>query len=275
MNCSIYKYVVAHNQTNLCIVNYNWCAFIITISNFFYLKFQDWRVFVNESQFETTLEWLEHQISLRQAKLRGWFTYTDLANINNTVESVGLMKCLVTVYIALSVSYLASVYTLVASSFIVSHSLLTLTSTNHIMNAFGCINPADRLTNMTNTSYSYNTVVDDVPEIYSTNLIQEPSNLRFLEDNRNFIRNNHDQRALRHLSGIQNNKPLYVSFLRNFIQSSVLNECANGSKNVNSYEETNLNGINESAFPSTCKSRYGCIASDTKWINFWTKPVLC
>lgn len=91
---------------------------------------------MNDQQFESALDWLERQVALRQTKLRGWFTYTDLTNISNSIECFGLMKCLVTVYLALSVSYLASVTTLLASSLIVSHSSLILNNPA-LLNAFG------------------------------------------------------------------------------------------------------------------------------------------
>lgn len=90
---------------------------------------------MNDQQFETALDWLEQQVALRQTKLRGWFTYTDLTNISNNIECFGLMKCLVTVYLALSVSYLASITTLLASSLIVSHSSLVLNNPA-LLNAF-------------------------------------------------------------------------------------------------------------------------------------------
>lgn len=105
------------------------------IKEFIYFIQQDWRIYVNDQQFETALDWLEQQVAFRQTKLRGWFTYTDLTNMSNNIECFGLMKCLVTVYLALSVSYLASVTTLLASSLIVSHSSFILN--NPAFNTFG------------------------------------------------------------------------------------------------------------------------------------------
>ncbi|RVE42112.1 hypothetical protein evm_013224 [Chilo suppressalis] len=43
-----------------------------------FLNAIDWNVFVSENSFEEGLRWLERHVALKQAKLRGFFTYTDL-----------------------------------------------------------------------------------------------------------------------------------------------------------------------------------------------------
>ncbi|XP_023941113.2 protein CNPPD1 [Bicyclus anynana] len=49
-----------------------------------FLNAIDWNVFVSEKSFEAGLAWLERQVALRQARARGFFTYSDLAAASDT-----------------------------------------------------------------------------------------------------------------------------------------------------------------------------------------------
>jgi hypothetical protein len=48
---------------------------------------QDWKVNVNRSEFDGILKRLETDLALNQGLGRGWFTYTELGNLTNSLLS--------------------------------------------------------------------------------------------------------------------------------------------------------------------------------------------
>lgn len=231
------------------------------------LLFQDWRVFVDESKFEITLKWLEHQIAIRQAKFRGWFTYADLVNINNPVENIGLIKCLATVYIALSLSYIASVCTLVASSLIVSQSLQTILVTDSLVGIFDCSNN-NQLANVSISSQMYSTVPDKLLD-YS-NLLKE-SNEKFVKDNEHYIKENRYEH-LQLNQHTDSSKQSYLPFYETFLQPMFKRKIINCSNDGNSFRDKN-NIVNESQLDIIYNDHN--IVFPIQWMKFWSKPVLC
>lgn len=179
-----------------------------------FLSLQDWRVFVSEAQFDTSLDWLEHQISMRQAKSRGWFTYTDLANISTNCDNGALMKCLATVYAALSISYLASVYTIVASSLIVSHSLMVLSTSNALLNNLLDSTGSYLYHETTNSSVPAKIVDDDILN-YDTTALDNLDSLNYEERIDN-------ETVYPITSYTPDFAPIYVSYLREMLQFSFL-----------------------------------------------------
>lgn len=58
---------------------------------------QDWEVFVSEQAFWKRLCQMEKDIALKEGKRRGWFSYTDLENLLDTVDLAALAHAVLTV----------------------------------------------------------------------------------------------------------------------------------------------------------------------------------
>ena len=58
---------------------------------------QDWEVFVGEQAFWKRLCQMEKDIALKEGKRRGWFSYTDLENLLDTIDLVALAHTVLTV----------------------------------------------------------------------------------------------------------------------------------------------------------------------------------
>lgn len=85
-----------------------------------FLQAIQWEVFVSERAFWTRLSKMERDIALKEGRRRGWFSYTELENLMNTVDLTALTQAVVTVSAVCLTSYTASVLTLIGSAFIVS-----------------------------------------------------------------------------------------------------------------------------------------------------------
>ncbi|XP_059061223.1 protein CNPPD1 [Achroia grisella] len=89
-----------------------------------FLNAIDWNVFVSEKSFETGLLWLERQVALKQALLRGFFTYGDLSATCDMAPVGELLRAAAGACLALTLTYMASLATLVTSTLVVSHAWL-------------------------------------------------------------------------------------------------------------------------------------------------------
>lgn len=85
-----------------------------------FLQAIDWEVFVSEQAFWKRLCQMERDIALKEGKRRGWFSYTDLENLLDTVDLAALAQAVLTVSAVCLTSYTASVLTIIGSAFIVS-----------------------------------------------------------------------------------------------------------------------------------------------------------
>ncbi|KAJ9579852.1 hypothetical protein L9F63_004491 [Diploptera punctata] len=85
-----------------------------------FLQAIQWEVFVSEHAFWTRLSKMEREVALKEGRRRGWFSYTDLEKLMETVDLASLAQALVTVSAVCLTSYTASVLTLIGSAFIVS-----------------------------------------------------------------------------------------------------------------------------------------------------------
>lgn len=92
---------------------------------------QDWNVFVSDKSFEEGLLWLERQVALRQAQLRGFFTYTDLAAACNAA----LLGDAVRAAAAAAAASAAGLLALVASALVVSQACLPPLRPSHPLSA--------------------------------------------------------------------------------------------------------------------------------------------
>lgn len=81
---------------------------------------QDWNVFVSDKSFEEGLLWLERRVALKQAQLRGFFTYSDLAASCSAALAGELLRAAA----AAALAYAAGLLALLTSTLVVSHTWL-------------------------------------------------------------------------------------------------------------------------------------------------------
>ncbi|KAM3961752.1 protein CNPPD1 [Aphomia sociella] len=89
-----------------------------------FLNAIDWNIYVSDKSFETGLLWLERQVALKQAQLRGFFTYSDLSVTCDMAPVGELVRSATAACLALTLTYLASLATFVTSTLVVSHAWL-------------------------------------------------------------------------------------------------------------------------------------------------------
>lgn len=117
----------------------------------------DWNVFVSEKSFEAGLLWLERQVALKQAQLRGFFTYADLAATCDGALLSDLMTSVSTAWLTLTLGYVTSLVTFVTSTLVVSH--VWLPSLHYVIASRPATNALD--TNIITNNYQ--------PELYISN----------------------------------------------------------------------------------------------------------
>ncbi|KPJ12220.1 Protein CNPPD1 [Papilio machaon] len=89
-----------------------------------FLNAIDWNVYVNERSFEAGLLWLERQVALRQANLRGFFTYGDLAASCDGALLCEVVGALRAACAAAALAYLSGLLTLLTSTLVLSQAWL-------------------------------------------------------------------------------------------------------------------------------------------------------
>lgn len=85
---------------------------------------QEWKVFVSDKSFEAGLLWLERQVALKQAQLRGFFTYGDLAASCDAALLTDLVSSVSSACATLTLGYLTSFVTFLTSTLMISHAWL-------------------------------------------------------------------------------------------------------------------------------------------------------
>jgi len=81
----------------------------------------NWDLFVTDEKFNKKLDEIELMIALKQGKTRGYFTYTELNNLLNLIETYQLVDILTKFVAILTVGYIAAMLTIVGSITIVSY----------------------------------------------------------------------------------------------------------------------------------------------------------
>lgn len=85
---------------------------------------QDWNIFVGEQHFENGLRWLERRVALKQAALRGFFTYSDLQASGDGALLAEALRALAASCALAALGYLASLLALLTSTLVISHVCL-------------------------------------------------------------------------------------------------------------------------------------------------------
>ncbi|CAK1552700.1 unnamed protein product [Leptosia nina] len=85
-----------------------------------FLNAIEWNIFVSEKTFEAGLSWLERQVAIKQAQMRGFFTYSDLIISYDPTLLKELLKSVSSACFALTFGYVTSFITLVTSTLVMS-----------------------------------------------------------------------------------------------------------------------------------------------------------
>lgn len=133
--------------------------------------FQDWNVYVSENSFEAGLVWLERQVALKQAHLRGFFTYTDLVATYDGALLADFVSSVSAAWLSLTLGYITSLMTFLTSALVVSHAWVP---TLHFIASRTALNTLETLnTNIITHNYQ--------PELYVNNATLEQT-VDLLED---------------------------------------------------------------------------------------------
>ncbi|CAG9817292.1 unnamed protein product [Phaedon cochleariae] len=85
-----------------------------------FLKAMDWEIFVSEPTFWKKLNDLEITLASKQGTSRGYFTYTELQSLSQTVDISNLIHCIAAVSVILAATYTAGLLTILGSVFLAS-----------------------------------------------------------------------------------------------------------------------------------------------------------
>ncbi|XP_026742590.1 protein CNPPD1 isoform X2 [Trichoplusia ni] len=94
-----------------------------------FLNAIDWNVFVSDKTFEAGLSWLERRVALKQARLRGFFTYGDLAAASEARLLAALARGLGAACAALALAYVTSLLALLAPALLLAPASSPASST--------------------------------------------------------------------------------------------------------------------------------------------------
>lgn len=86
-----------------------------------FLKAIDWTVFVRNQDFWERLQRLEKDVAYKEAQKRGWFSYTELSCLMNSMQLITVAHALVNVSSICLATYTAGVVTLLGSALVASY----------------------------------------------------------------------------------------------------------------------------------------------------------
>ncbi|CAD1468347.1 unnamed protein product, partial [Heterotrigona itama] len=81
---------------------------------------QDWTVFVYHQDFWERLQKLEKDVAYKEAQKRGWFSYTELTCLMNSMQLIAVAQAVVNISSICLATYTAGVVTLLGSALVAS-----------------------------------------------------------------------------------------------------------------------------------------------------------
>ncbi|KAK9297860.1 hypothetical protein QLX08_008613 [Tetragonisca angustula] len=120
-----------------------------------FLKAIDWTVFVHHQDFWERLQKLEKDVAYKEAQKRGWFSYTELTCLMNSMQLIAVAQAVVNVSSICLATYTAGVVTLLGSALVAS-----------------CL-PGTVLSPTINSTNIMKTDLDSVTDIISSSSIEE------------------------------------------------------------------------------------------------------
>ncbi|XP_033205332.1 protein CNPPD1 [Bombus vancouverensis nearcticus] len=100
-----------------------------------FLKAIDWTVFVHNQEFWERLQKLEKDVAYREAQKRGWFSYTELTCLMNSMQLIAVAQAVVNMSTICLATYTAGVITLLGSALVASYLPGTVLSPRQINNS--------------------------------------------------------------------------------------------------------------------------------------------
>ncbi|XP_014245318.1 protein CNPPD1 [Cimex lectularius] len=85
-----------------------------------FLNAINWEVFVQKSVFHDMLRTIEKTVAMKEGKKRGWFSYTDLELLIDSIDTLSLAQTFFTVLVVCSASYAAGMFAVVGSMMLVT-----------------------------------------------------------------------------------------------------------------------------------------------------------
>lgn len=86
-----------------------------------FLKAIDWTVFVHNQDFWERLQKLEKDIAYKEARKRGWFSYTELCCLMNSMQLIAVAHAVVNISTICLATYTAGIVTLLGSALVASY----------------------------------------------------------------------------------------------------------------------------------------------------------
>ncbi|XP_008548773.1 protein CNPPD1 [Microplitis demolitor] len=81
----------------------------------------NWTIYVNDEDFWNRLKKLEELVAYKEAKKRGWFSYTEITCLMDTIRLTALINTIFSISTICVATYAAGLVTLVGSALIASH----------------------------------------------------------------------------------------------------------------------------------------------------------
>lgn len=97
-----------------------------------FLKAIDWTVFVHNQDFWERLQKLEKDIAYKEAQKRGWFSYTELSCLMNSMQLITVAHAMINISSICLATYTAGVVTLLGSALVASYFPGTILSPKQI-----------------------------------------------------------------------------------------------------------------------------------------------
>ncbi|XP_076380946.1 protein CNPPD1 [Megalopta genalis] len=86
-----------------------------------FLQAIDWTVFVNNQDFWERLQKLEKTIAYKEAQKRGWFSYTELTCLMNSMQLLTIAQAVINISSICLATYTAGIVTLLGSALVASY----------------------------------------------------------------------------------------------------------------------------------------------------------
>ncbi|XP_076755319.1 protein CNPPD1 [Xylocopa sonorina] len=100
-----------------------------------FLKAIDWTVFVHNQDFWERLQKLEKDIAYKEAQKRGWFSYTELSCLMNSMQLLAVAHAVVNISSICLATYTAGIVTLLGSALVASYFPGTILSPRQTTNS--------------------------------------------------------------------------------------------------------------------------------------------
>ncbi|KZC09630.1 PREDICTED: protein CNPPD1 [Dufourea novaeangliae] len=118
----------------------------------------DWTVFVHNQDFWERLQRLEKDVAYKEAQKRGWFSYTELSCLMNSMQLLTIAHAMINISSICLATYTAGIVTLLGSALVASYFPGTLLSPRQTTNTTDITVDVNPIVDIPTT------VIENVPE---------------------------------------------------------------------------------------------------------------